>query len=75
MAKALLDAIKNVLFGDDRKIDHLNIIRIKSPGEEFVYLNIRETRLNDHDDVLFPQMSHSWDGSEALNLEDFMDES
>jgi Holliday junction resolvase RusA-like endonuclease len=75
MAKALLDAIKNVLFGDDRRIDHLNIIRIKSPGEEFVYLNIRETRLNDHDDVLFPQMSHSWGGSEALNLEDFMEES
>jgi len=74
MAKALLDAIKNVLFGDDRRVDHLNIIRVKSPGEEFVYLNIRETRLNDHDDVLFPQMLHSWGGSEALNLEDFMEE-
>jgi len=73
MAKALLDAIKNVLFGDDRRIDHLNILRIKSPGEEFVYLNIRETRLNDHTDVLFPKMLHSWAGAEALNLEDFME--
>lgn len=74
MAKALLDAIKNVLFGDDRRIDHLNILRIKSPGEEFVHLNIRETRLNDHEDVLFPQMLHSWAGAEALNLEDFMED-
>lgn len=74
MAKALLDAIKNVLFGDDRRIDHLNILRIKSPGEEFVYLNIRETRLNEHTDVLIPQMLHSWAGAEELNLEDFMED-
>jgi hypothetical protein len=74
MAKAILDAIKNVLFGDDRRIDHLNIIRIKSPDEEFVYLNIRETRLNEHDDVLFPQMLHSWAGAQPLNLEDFLEE-
>lgn len=74
MAKALLDAVKNVLFGDDRKIDHLNILRIKSPGEEFVCLNIRETRLNDHDDVLSPQMLHSWAGTKPLNLDDFMED-
>lgn len=28
-AKAIVDAVKNILFGDDRQID-LNIIRIKS---------------------------------------------
>lgn len=74
MAKAILDAIKNVLFGDDRKVDHLNIIRIKSPDEEFVYLNIRETRLNEHNDVLFPRMLHSWAGAPSLDLEDFYEE-
>jgi Holliday junction resolvase RusA-like endonuclease len=72
MAKAIIDATKNVLFGDDRQIDHLNIIRIKSPDEEFVYLNIRQTTLNQHEDVLCPQMLHSWAGAEALNIDDFM---
>jgi Holliday junction resolvase RusA-like endonuclease len=73
MAKAIVDAVKNVLFGDDRRIDHLNILRIKSPDEEFVYLNIRETQINNHSDVLVPRMLHSWAGLEALNLEDFLE--
>lgn len=72
MAKAIVDAIKNVLFGDDRQIDHLNILRIKSPDEEFVYLNIRQTQINNHRDVLVPRMLHSWSGAPALNLEDFI---
>jgi len=75
MAKAIVDAVKTVLFGDDRRIDHLNIIRINSPDEEFVYLNIRPTTLNRHDDVLFPQMLHSWAGAEALDIEDFINRS
>jgi Holliday junction resolvase RusA-like endonuclease len=72
MAKAIIDAVKKVLFGDDRQIDHLNIIRIKSPDEEYVYLNIRETLLNSHSDVLVPRMLHSWAGAQVLNLEDFL---
>jgi len=73
MAKAIIDAVKNILFGDDRRIDHLNVIRIKSPDEEFVYLNIRQTQLNEHGDVLVPRMFHSWAGAEVLNLEDFIE--
>jgi Holliday junction resolvase RusA-like endonuclease len=73
MAKALIDAVKLVLFGDDRQIDHLNIIRIKSPEEEYVYLNVRQTQLNEHKDVLFPRMMHSWAGAEVLNLDDFLE--
>lgn len=73
MAKAIIDGVKTVLFGDDRSIDHLNIIRIKSPEEEFVYLNIRQTTLNDQRDVLVPRMLHSWAGAEVLDLANFMD--
>ncbi len=72
MAKAIVDATKRVLFGDDRKIDHLNIIRIKSPGEEYVCLNIRPTTLNEHNDVLVPRMLLSWAGADALDLNDFI---
>lgn len=72
MAKAIIDAVKGVLFGDDRRIDHLNIIRIKSPDEEFVYLNLRRTLLNVHSDVLVPRMLHSWGGAPLLDLRDFI---
>lgn len=72
MAKAIIDAVKTILFGDDRKIDHLNILRIKSPDEEFVWLNIRKTTLNQRDDVLVRRMLHSWGGAPELNIEDFM---
>lgn len=73
MAKAIVDVLKNVLFGDDRRIDHLNIIRMKSPEKEYVYLNIRQTQLNEHSDVLVPRMLHSWAEAEVLNLEDFVE--
>jgi Holliday junction resolvase RusA-like endonuclease len=72
MAKAIVDATKRVLFGDDRKIDHLNIIRINSPREEYVCMNIRPTILNEHNDVLVPRMIHSWAGAQVLDLKDFI---
>jgi Holliday junction resolvase RusA-like endonuclease len=72
MAKAVVDALKNVLFGDDRGIDHLNLLRIESPDEEYVYVNVRESSLNDHSDVLLPRMHHSWGGAEVLDLAKFM---
>jgi Holliday junction resolvase RusA-like endonuclease len=73
MAKAIVDATKTILFGDDRKIDHLNILRIKSPDEEYVCLNIRKTTINQRDDVLVRRMLHSWAGAAVLNIEDFME--
>lgn len=72
MAKAVVDALKNVLFGDDRSVDHLNLLRIEAPDEEYVYINIRESSLNDHSDVLLPRMLHSWGGAEALDLAKFL---
>jgi Holliday junction resolvase RusA-like endonuclease len=72
MAKAMLDAVKGVLFGDDRSIDHLNLLRLVSEDEEYVYLNIRKTKINEHHDVLSKHMHHSWAGAETLNLEDFL---
>ena len=72
MAKAMLDAVKGVLFGDDRSIDHLNLLRLVSDDEEYVCLNIRKTKINEHHDVLSKHMHHSWAGAEILNLEDFL---
>ena len=72
MAKAMLDAVKGVLFGDDRRIDHLNLLRLVGDDEEYVCLNIRKTEINEHRDVLSKHMHHSWAGAEALDLKDFM---
>jgi Endodeoxyribonuclease RusA len=72
MAKAIVDAVKSILFGDDRQIDHLNLIRLKAPGEEYVYINLRKSRLNDHSNVLLREMHHSWAGAQVLDLSKFM---
>jgi Holliday junction resolvase RusA-like endonuclease len=72
MSKAIVDAIKNILFGDDRRIDHLNLIRLKAPDEEYVWINLRKSDLNNHSNVLFPGVHHSWAGTQVLDLADFM---
>lgn len=72
MAKAMLDAVKGVLFGDDGRIDHLNLLRLVGDDEEFVSLNIRKTEINEHRDVLSKHMHHSWAGAEAIDLQDFL---
>lgn len=72
MAKAVVDSVKNILFGDDRQIDHLNLIRLKATEEEYIYINLRKSYINDHSDVLFRGAHHSWAGAEVLDLENFM---
>jgi Holliday junction resolvase RusA-like endonuclease len=71
MAKATVDAVKNQLFGDDRMIDHLNVLRIVSPDEEFVSLNVRATTLNSRDDTFFPKLVHDWAGAKPIELSNY----
>ncbi len=73
MSKALLDALKGVLFGDDIDIDHLSLMKIKTPeDDDFVTINIRGSTLNQHNDVIFNSMHHVWGEDALLNIEDFM---
>ena len=72
MAKATIDAVKGVLFGDDRQIDHLNILRIESPDEEFFSLNLRPTTLNSRNDRLLPGLAHDWAGASLIKLSDYL---
>jgi|GEM_PF-1175623 len=72
MAKLLLDATKGLLYGDDRKIDHLDIMRVShAESEEYLYLAISASSLNDHANTAAPILQHSWAGAPELNLEDF----
>ena len=72
MAKALLDATKNVLYGDDRMVDHLNIFRVVTAEEEFAIVNIRQSFMNENQDVICNEMRLDWAGAEAIDLDEFV---
>jgi|GEM_PF-6664904 len=60
MSKALMDALQGNLFEHDADIEHLNLFKIKHNMEDsFIYLNIRRTDLNEHNDVLFKDFFHT----------------
>lgn len=54
MTKALLDGLKGSLFNDDINIDHLNTMKLfHSDIEDFIFINIRVSNINSHEDVVF----------------------
>ncbi len=72
MAKVLLDSIKDLIMGDDKHVDHLNIIRLAHNfEEEFIFIRISNSNLNLHDDVVAREFHHSWAGKKPLLLSDF----
>jgi Holliday junction resolvase RusA-like endonuclease len=74
MAKLFMDSLQGVLFENDKLVDHLSLMKIRhNEDEEYIFLNIRESKLNNHIDVLLPKLNHSWAGDEFLDLEQFMD--
>ncbi|MCI4670402.1 MAG: RusA family crossover junction endodeoxyribonuclease [Bacteroidia bacterium] len=74
MSKALMDALEGTLFTNDSNVDHLNLIKTNHEGEEdFCIVNIRKSTLNEHKDVLFKEMTHSWAGQPFIDLEDFIE--
>lgn len=73
MAKALLDALKGMLFGDDMDIDHLSLMKIKTTeDDDYVTVNIRGSALNQQNDVIFNSMHHVWGQGSLLDIKDFM---
>jgi Holliday junction resolvase RusA-like endonuclease len=73
MSKALLDALKGVLFGDDLDIVHLSLMKIKWLGQEdLVIVNIRRSSLDDHSNVVFNSMYNNWGETKFLDLNDFV---
>ncbi len=72
MAKLLMDSIKGIVMADDRNVDHLNLIRLTHEGEEeYCTIKISASHINDHSNVVHPELSHGWAGAEALRIEDF----
>ena len=74
MAKLLLDGLQGQMMEDDNQIDHLSLLRLTWKGdEEYIFLHVRESNINRHDDVLYHSMHHSWAGQEELLLDNFID--
>ena len=72
MAKLVMDSIKGIVMGDDRDVDHLNIMRLTHEDEEeYVTFRISASNINNHDDVVYRKLRHSWAGAELLKIEDF----
>ena len=69
MAKLVLDALKDALFGDDKNVDHLSIYKFMHlEEEEFIYINIRKSKLNKHIDTLINEFHHNWGSREMIDL-------
>jgi Holliday junction resolvase RusA-like endonuclease len=74
MAKLVMDSLKGIVMGDDRNVDHLNLMRFRHNGEEeFLYVQISNSNINDHRDVVYPEMRHVWGVGEPLKPGDFRD--
>lgn len=72
MAKLFMDSIKGLLMGDDKEVDHLNLMRLTHDGdEEYLTVKISTSTINIHDDVVLAKLQHSWAGAMPLRIEDF----
>jgi Holliday junction resolvase RusA-like endonuclease len=74
MAKPLLDALQGTVFENDEDIDHLSIMKIMSNDDEnYITLNVRQTYINQHHNVMVLSHHHEWAGAEFLDLQNFME--
>lgn len=74
MTKALLDGLKTNIIYDDMDIEHLNCMKIFIPeNEDYIIIHIRESKLNNHSDVIFNKINHKW-FTKSINLDDYLDD-
>lgn len=72
MAKALLDAIKGILFGDDANVDHLSVLKIRHGYEDdWITCTIQPTKINSTEDLMVPGIHHGWEQM-MIDLDDYM---
>lgn len=75
MTKALLDALAQALKFNDRHVHHLNVAKLIFAGiEEYVFVHLAPSALNEHSDVMASIMNISWPGRDRIDLADFMEE-
>ena len=68
MAKITLDALKELIGIDDKNIDHLELIKIKTKYlESFIMFRISKSDINTNDNVILKGAHMSWAGLPQLN--------
>ena len=71
MSKAILDAFARAAGFNDKFIHHLDVVKLIFPiTEEYIYIRVAPSALNEHSDVVAPTFHHSWVGMEKLELAD-----
>jgi len=74
MSKILMDAFHDIFYNNDRNVDHLDSLKIRSNNnEEFILFRLMESDINEHLDVIKVEYSHGWAGQEVLDLDDYIE--
>ncbi len=74
IAKLFLDGLKGTLFRDDKQVEHLSVARVRtSDDEDFAYVRVAPTRLNELDDMLFSKTDQLWAVGDAIDLAKYLD--
>jgi Holliday junction resolvase RusA-like endonuclease len=74
IAKLLLDGIKGTVFDDDRQIEHLSIVRLRTyDDEDYVHLRIAPSTINSADDLFCSRTHHVWQVGDAIELSDYVE--
>ena len=61
LAKNLLDGLQDFVYENDRQIDHLDLLRLRSYStEEFMRIRLACTNINDVRDVINPTFNINW---------------
>lgn len=69
MAKITLDGIKELIGVDDKNIDHLNLIKIKTKYiEDHITISICKSTINDDKDILLKGENLGWAGLKKLSI-------
>jgi hypothetical protein len=75
MAKGLIDAFQGLLYGNDRQVEHLDVLNIHGAtgSNGYILVRFQGTNLNDHGDVIDPTHGRiAWLDAESLRLHDFL---
>ncbi len=73
MSKAILDAFSRAVGFNDRFVHHLDVVKLIFPiTEEYIYIRVAPSALNEHADVVAPTFHHSWAGMQKIELADYM---
>jgi len=73
MSEAILDAFSRAVGFDDKFVHHLDVIKlIFLITEEYVYMRVAPSALNEHGDVIAPVFHQSWAGMQKIDMADYL---